>query len=86
MHPVEGLSGAAIVIRGGRVSLGLTSTTSGDVPPDAASARGYRNGQPVVPWPLSAMPGCRAVVSELAGSGGPGATSHDAAVAAERPW
>jgi CubicO group peptidase (beta-lactamase class C family) len=37
--------------------LGLTSTTVGGVPAGAAVARGYRNGQPVTPWDLSAMPG-----------------------------
>jgi CubicO group peptidase (beta-lactamase class C family) len=37
--------------------LGLTATTSGDVPPGAPFARGFHNGQPVAPWPLRAMPG-----------------------------
>jgi CubicO group peptidase (beta-lactamase class C family) len=38
------------------VPLGLTETSSGDVPASGA-ARGYRDGQPVVSWPLSAMAG-----------------------------
>jgi CubicO group peptidase (beta-lactamase class C family) len=38
------------------VPLGLTETSSGDVPSSGA-ARGYRDGQPVGPWPLSAMAG-----------------------------
>jgi CubicO group peptidase (beta-lactamase class C family) len=37
--------------------LGLTSTTAGGAPSGTATARGYRNGEPVVPWDLSAMPG-----------------------------
>jgi CubicO group peptidase (beta-lactamase class C family) len=39
------------------VPLGLTSTGAGGLPAGAAAARGYRNGQPVTPWPLDTMPG-----------------------------
>ena len=35
--------------------LGLTQTTVGGAP--ARAARGYRDGQPVAPWDLGAMPG-----------------------------
>jgi CubicO group peptidase (beta-lactamase class C family) len=48
--------------------LGLTATSSGDSPASAA-ARGYRDGQPVPTWPLSAMPGTGDIwstVSDLA--------------------
>ena len=37
--------------------LELTATSVGDVPPGAAAARGYKNGEPVAPWPLNEMPG-----------------------------
>jgi CubicO group peptidase (beta-lactamase class C family) len=37
--------------------LRLTSTTAGGAPSGTATARGYRNGEPVVLWDLSAMPG-----------------------------
>jgi CubicO group peptidase (beta-lactamase class C family) len=37
--------------------LELRSTTVGGVPASAAFARGYRDGEPVPPWDLSAMPG-----------------------------
>lgn len=37
--------------------LGLTATTSGEVPACAAAAGGFHDGKPVAPWPLSTMPG-----------------------------
>lgn len=37
--------------------LRLTATTVGAAPADATVARGYRDGQLVTPWELSAMPG-----------------------------
>ncbi len=37
--------------------LGLTETSTGGDPVGGAAARGYRDGQPVPSWPLSAMPG-----------------------------
>ena len=37
--------------------LRLTSTCVGCTPVGAAAAHGYRDGQPVTPWPLKAMPG-----------------------------
>jgi CubicO group peptidase (beta-lactamase class C family) len=37
--------------------LALTATRSGAVPAGVAVARGYNGGEPVAPWPLSAMPG-----------------------------
>jgi CubicO group peptidase (beta-lactamase class C family) len=45
--------------------LGLTATTSGDVPPGAMFAHGFHNGQPVAPWPLSTMPGTGDICSTV---------------------
>ncbi len=45
--------------------LGLTSTTAGGAPAGAFMARGYRNGEPVVPWDLSAMPGTGDICSTV---------------------
>jgi CubicO group peptidase (beta-lactamase class C family) len=45
--------------------LGLTSTTAGGAPAGAVTARGYRNGEPVVPWDLSAMPGTGDICSTV---------------------
>lgn len=47
------------------VPLGLTSTIAGGLPAGAAAARGYRNGEPVAPWPLSAMPGTGDICSTV---------------------
>lgn len=51
------------------IPLGLTETSLGGVPPGAAAARGYRDGQPVASWPVGTMPGTGdicATVSDLA--------------------
>ena len=48
------------------VPLGLTSTSAGGAAAGAVAARGYRNGQPVTPWELSAMPGTGDVCSTVA--------------------
>jgi len=45
--------------------LGLTSTTAAGAPAGAVTARGYRNGEPVVPWDLSAMPGTGDICSTV---------------------
>jgi CubicO group peptidase (beta-lactamase class C family) len=37
--------------------LELTATSVGGLPTGAVAARGYRDGKPVTPWPLSNMPG-----------------------------
>jgi CubicO group peptidase (beta-lactamase class C family) len=47
------------------VPLGLTSTSAGGLPAGAAAARGYRNGQPVTPWPLDRMPGTGDICSTV---------------------
>ena len=47
------------------VPLGLTSTSAGGLPAGAAAARGYRNGQPVPPWPLDTMPGTGDICSTV---------------------
>jgi CubicO group peptidase (beta-lactamase class C family) len=47
------------------VPLGLTSTSAGGLPAGAAAARGYRNGQPVTPWPLDTMPGTGDICSTV---------------------
>jgi CubicO group peptidase (beta-lactamase class C family) len=47
------------------IPLGLSSTSAGGPPAGAAAARGYRNGQPVAPWPLSAMPGTGDICSTV---------------------
>jgi CubicO group peptidase (beta-lactamase class C family) len=64
--------------------LGLTWTTSGDAPPNAASARGYRNGQPVVPWPLSAMPGTGDICSTVGDLARFTAAVHSGSLLSER--
>ena len=46
------------------VPLGLTATSSGDIPAGAA-ARGYRDAQPVTPWPLSTMSGTGDICSTV---------------------
>ena len=48
------------------VPLGLTSTSAGGLPAGVVAARGYRNGQPVTPWELSAMPGTGDICSTVA--------------------
>jgi CubicO group peptidase (beta-lactamase class C family) len=45
--------------------LGLRSTTVGGAPAGAPIARGYRDGQPVPPWELSAMPGTGDICSTI---------------------
>jgi len=47
------------------VPLGLTSTSAGGLSSGAGAARGYRNGQPVTPWPLDAMPGTGDICSTV---------------------
>jgi len=47
------------------VPLELTSTTVGSAPAGAPIARGYRDGQPVPPWELSAMPGTGDICSTI---------------------
>jgi CubicO group peptidase (beta-lactamase class C family) len=47
------------------VPLVLTSTSAGGLPAGAAAARGYRNGQPVTPWPLDTMPGTGDICSTV---------------------
>jgi CubicO group peptidase (beta-lactamase class C family) len=47
------------------VPLGLTSTSAGGLPAGAAVARGYRDGQPVTPWPLDTMPGTGDICSTV---------------------
>ncbi len=47
------------------VPLGLTATSAGGAPTDAVAARGYRDGQPVTPWQLSAMPGTGDICSTV---------------------
>lgn len=44
---------------------GLTSTTVGSAPAGAATASGYRNGEPVAPWDLGAMPGTGDICSTV---------------------
>ena len=46
------------------VPLGLTSTSAGGLSAGAA-ARGYRNGQPVTPWPLDTIPGTGDICSTV---------------------
>lgn len=47
------------------IPLGLSSTSAGGLAAGTAAARGYRNGQPVAPWPLSAMPGTGDICSTV---------------------
>lgn len=47
------------------VPLGLTSTSASGLSAGAAPARGYRNGQPVTPWPLDVMPGTGDICSTV---------------------
>lgn len=47
------------------VPLGLTSTSASGLSAGAAAARGYRNGQPVTPWPLDVMPGTGDICSTV---------------------
>lgn len=59
-HIVAEVSGQPYpIFLAGRVlaPLGLTATTSGEVPAGVATAGGFRDGKPVAPWPLSTMPG-----------------------------
>lgn len=44
---------------------GLAATTAGDVPAGPATARGYRAGEPVMPWRLSTMPGTGDICSTV---------------------
>jgi len=45
--------------------LGLTATSPGALPAGAVVARGYRDGQPVTPWPLGAMLGTGDICSTV---------------------
>jgi CubicO group peptidase (beta-lactamase class C family) len=45
--------------------LELTATSSGSLPTGEIAARGYRDGQPVTPWPLSDMPGTGDICSTV---------------------
>ena len=45
--------------------LGLTSTSAGGLPAGEVAARGYRDGKPVTPWPLSQMPGTGDICSTV---------------------
>ena len=47
------------------VPLELASTSAGGLSAGGAAARGYRNGQPVAPWPLDAMPGTGDICSTV---------------------
>jgi CubicO group peptidase (beta-lactamase class C family) len=47
------------------VPLGLTSTSTGGLPAGTGAARGYRNGEPVTPWPLDTMPGTGDICSTV---------------------
>ena len=47
------------------VPLGLTATSAGGLAAGVAAARGYRNGQPVTPWPLDTMPGTGDICSTV---------------------
>jgi len=67
-HIVEQASGqpyAGFLTQEVLVPLGLTSTSVGGVPAGAVAARGYRDGQPVTPWQLSAMPGTGDICSTV---------------------
>jgi CubicO group peptidase (beta-lactamase class C family) len=66
--------------------LGLTATSSGDLPPDAgaSAARGYRNGQPVASWPLSAMPGTGDICSTVGDLAWFTAAVHSGSLISER--
>jgi CubicO group peptidase (beta-lactamase class C family) len=67
-HIVEQASGqpyAEFLTKQVLVPLGLASTSVGDVPAGAGAARGYRDGQPVTPWELSAMPGTGDICSTV---------------------
>jgi CubicO group peptidase (beta-lactamase class C family) len=61
----SGQSYAGFVTEQILVPLGLSSTSADGSPADAAAARGYRDGQPVAPWPLSAMPGTGDICSTV---------------------
>lgn len=67
-HIVELASGqpyADFVTEKVLVPLGLTETSAGGVPAGAVAARGYRDGQPVTPWQLDAMPGTGDICSTV---------------------
>ena len=66
------------------VPLGLTSTSAGGAAAGAVAARGYRNGQPVTPWELSAMPGTGDVCSTVADLARFTAAVHSGALIARR--
>jgi CubicO group peptidase (beta-lactamase class C family) len=66
------------------VPLGLTATSTGTDQAPASVARGYRDGQPVTPWPLSAMPGTGDVCSTVADLGRFTAALHSGSLISRR--
>jgi CubicO group peptidase (beta-lactamase class C family) len=66
--------------------LGLTSTSVGDVPAGVMAARGYRDGQPVMSWPLSAMPGTGDICSTVGDLARFTAAVHSGSLITARSW